>query len=62
MKPQFSDIFGFVGFIYILSFSIWALNAQAGVPEWALMILFTIGIIGFIVDGTIVYTYYLKKK
>lgn len=61
-RPQFFDIFGFIGFIYILAFSVWALNVQTEIPMWALMILFAIGVIGFIVDGMIVYTSYLKKK
>lgn len=60
MKPQFFDIFGFVGFIYILGFSIWALKVNMLIPKWPLIILLIIGVVGFLVDGAIVYFSYLK--
>jgi mannose/fructose/N-acetylgalactosamine-specific phosphotransferase system component IID len=58
--PQFFDIFGIIGFVYIIVFSIWVLKTKKPVSVWALAVLFAIGIIGFLVDSAIVYFSYLK--
>jgi uncharacterized membrane protein len=58
--PQFFDIFGAIGFIYIIALSIWIFKTKKPVSGWALGILFAIGIIGLLVDGAIIYFSYLK--
>lgn len=60
LKPQFFDIFGFLGFIYIATIA-WLLLSGISLPQWAIIILLLIGIIGLVVDGIIVYKFYLKK-
>lgn len=62
IKPEFFDIFGIAVFSFITIISYWAINNGNFVPRWALIILLTIGILGLIVDGTIVFLTYIKKK
>ncbi|MEK7654477.1 MAG: hypothetical protein AAB345_04365, partial [Patescibacteria group bacterium] len=59
LAPQFFDIFGSIGFIYIV---VLALLMVRGVfiPKWASGLLLLVGSIGLIVDGLMVYTYYLR--
>lgn len=68
LKPQLFDIFGMIGFIYIVYFSIrglfgkqilWGLFGKK-IPNWTLIILLLIGSIGLIIDSFVVYTFYLK--
>ncbi len=56
-KPEFFDIFGAIGFIYIIIFSYRVLLGK-NVPKWATVALLLIGIIGLLVDSIIVYTFY----
>jgi hypothetical protein len=58
LKPEFFDIFGAVGFAYIIGLSAWALAAKKKITWWALTILFFVGILGFLVDIAIVYFSY----
>ncbi|MDD3066465.1 MAG: hypothetical protein PHO48_01380 [Candidatus Gracilibacteria bacterium] len=58
--PQFFDIFGFLGFIYIVAIAGLLLSGIV-LPQWAIIILLLIGIIGLVIDGIIVYKFYLKK-
>ncbi len=57
---EFFDIFGIITFLYVTAFSSWLLFVQNFSPRWPVVILFLIGIIGFIVDAVIVYRSYLK--
>ena len=59
-EPQFFDIFGFVVFIYIILLS-WLLLRRIYVKKWMIIILLLIGITGLLVDGSVVYIYYLKS-
>jgi len=59
LEPQFFDIFGVIGFIYITILSLLALRGIS-LPKWTFIILFLIGVIGLFVDGLVVYTYYLR--
>jgi multidrug transporter EmrE-like cation transporter len=61
IRPEFFDIFGFLGFIYIIIFSSWFIYKKRKIPKWTLIILLILGIIGLIVDGSIVYTYYFMS-
>ena len=58
LKPEFFDIFGAIGFAYIIGLSAWALATKKKIPWQALAILFFIGALGFLVDVAIVYFSY----
>ncbi len=60
IRPEFFDIFGILVFSFITSLSVWGLWTKKKFPKWATIILLTIGVLGLIVDGTIVYMTYLK--
>lgn len=60
LEPQFFDIFGFVVFVYITLLS-WLLLRRIYVKKWMIIILFLIGVTGLLVDGSVVYVYYLKS-
>jgi len=58
MSPEFFDIFGFVGFLFITAVAVRSLARERSIPRWATIILAAIGIIGLCVDGAIVFLYY----
>ncbi len=60
-KAEFFDVFGAVGFLYITILSIFIL-IENSLPKWAVIILLIIGVVGLIVDSTIVAKTYLIKK
>jgi len=60
LEPQFFDIFGLIVFLYITLLS-WLLLRRIYVKKWMIIILFLIGITGLLVDGSVVYVYYLKS-
>lgn len=62
IKPEFFDIFGIAVFGFVAVISYQALNNGHFIPRWALAILLAIGILGLMVDGTIVFMTYIKKK
>jgi len=59
LSPEFFDIFGFLGFVYIAVLSLLALQGKL-IPRWAYIVLFLVGFLGLIVDGSIVYISYLR--
>jgi len=59
MKPEFFDIFRIGVFLFIMYISIFGLKTNKKIPKWALTILLIIGILGLIVDGTIVVMTYI---
>ncbi len=59
-NPAFYDLFGLIGFVFILSLSIWMLIKDKKPPVWSIIVLFIIGLVGFIVDWIITYVNYLK--
>lgn len=61
IKPEFFDIFGIAVFSFIVTISYQALNERL-IPRWVFIVLLVIGILGLIVDGTIVFMTYIKKK
>lgn len=61
LQPSFFDIFGAIGFLVIIGIAVKGLFNSGSLPEWMLVVLLLIGIIGFIVDCAIVYKTYLKK-
>lgn len=62
IKPEFFDIFGVAVFGFIITISYQALNNGHLISRWALVALLVVGILGLIVDGTIVFMTYIKKK
>lgn len=58
VNAEFFDIFGFLGFIYIIIISIWILRNKK-VPRWTAIILLIIGILGLTIDGFIIINTYL---
>lgn len=59
MRPEFFDIFGIGVFLFITCISIFGLKTNKKIPKWALIILLIIGILGLIIDGTIVIMTYV---
>jgi len=59
MRPEFFDIFGIGVFAFIACISIFGLKTNKKIPKWALIILLIIGILGLIIDGTIVIMTYV---
>jgi len=59
MVAEFFDIFGFIGFIFITWFAVQLLSKKKP-KRWMNIILLIIGVLGLIIDGTIVYMNYLK--
>ncbi len=62
IRPEFFDIFGILTFSVIVYIGARGLFWGEQVAPWGLWFLFLIGIAGLIVDGTIVYITYLKRK
>lgn len=63
MKPQHFDILGSLAFAYISIFAInMVVNKGEVMPEWSIYLLALIGVVGFLVDITIVFVYFIKKK
>ncbi len=59
LQPQFFDIFGLMSFVYIAFIAFWGLHGRR-FKKWELAILLAIGLGGLLVDGLIVYSYYLR--
>ena len=59
-NPEFFDIFGLIGFIFITWLAIHLLTKKQAPPKWASVILLIIGILGLIIDGAIVFINYLR--
>lgn len=60
LKPEFFDIFGALAFIFIIVVSIHAIRTDKPLPKAKAIVLLIIGMIGFLIDITIVYLHYLK--
>jgi uncharacterized membrane protein len=59
LEPHFFDIFGAIGFIYILILALFGLFGKR-IPRWAFFILLLMGIAGALLDTLVVYMFYLK--
>jgi len=62
MKAQHFDILGTVVFLFITFMSFRSLVGDNPLPEWSLYILLLIGILGLIIDSSIVYNFFIKRK
>ncbi len=59
-NPEFFDIFGFAGFIFIIFFSLYLLKKNKVPPKLYSIILLIIGILGLIIDGAVIFFNYLN--
>jgi uncharacterized membrane protein len=59
-KPEVFDVLGLATFIFIIIISSYSLITKIPLPNWSLIILLIIGILGLIIDGMIVYTSFIK--
>lgn len=59
-NPEFFDTFGLIVFLYITAISVWGLNSKQCLPQWSYTVLLLIGLSGLLVDGFIVYVYFLE--
>lgn len=62
LKPEHFDILGIFVFIYITFIALWALLAKNPLPDRIFYVLLVIGILGLIVDLTMVYRYIIRRK
>lgn len=60
LDPTFFDVFGLGTFGFITAAAAWALKTHRPLPRWVAWLLLTIGILGLIADGAIVYMTYLR--
>jgi peptidoglycan/LPS O-acetylase OafA/YrhL len=58
-NPAFYDPLGFITFAFLIGVGIYMLRKSKNAPEWIWFILILIGIIGLIVDGSIVFREFL---
>ncbi|MDO8557367.1 MAG: hypothetical protein Q7R98_02790 [Candidatus Jorgensenbacteria bacterium] len=60
IRPEFFDLFGIAVFLFITIESVRAIKTKKRIPRWVFVLLLVIGILGLLIDGTIVYkTYFL---
>ena len=59
-RPEFYDIFGMLAFIYIIALSLFQINSNAVLSHQWYILMLIIGIIGLVVDVTVVYNKFLK--
>lgn len=62
IRPEFFDIFGAGAFAVIAYMSMRALFLGASFPLWFVIFLVIAGVLGLVIDGTIVARTYFKKK
>lgn len=56
----FFDIFGVFIFAFLIGFSLWGLVTPKKTPEWVLLTILSIGLMGFLVDGfTVIKEYFI---
>jgi len=58
--PQFFDSIGVFVFLFIIVSAFWSLKTGRSFPVWVVWLLLATGVVGLIVDGAIVYTFYLR--
>lgn len=62
IRPEFFDIFGVFVWIFFIAISGRALYIGEAIPHWAVAVLLIISILGFLIDGVIVYKTYIKRR
>jgi len=61
-RAEFFDVFGVAVFSTITLLSGWSLMTGMPVPQWGLLFLFSVGLLGIFVDGAIVNKTYIRKE
>lgn len=59
-KPEFFDIFGLITFSVLTYIGYISLTLHNPLLDWQNYFILVVGILGLIIDGTIVYRTYLK--
>lgn len=62
LRPEHFDWLGFGAFIYFLAYGAFVMSTGDIPAPWATYLLVIFAGLGAIVDGTIVYRFFLKKK
>jgi hypothetical protein len=62
LKAEHFDWLGLVSFPFILLYGVYALHTGMLPSTWMTHMLVGIGIGGFLIDGTLIYKYFLKKR
>lgn len=62
LKAEHFDILGILTFPFILIYALYVLQTGHMPAEWTTKMLVVIGIGGIIIDGTIVYRFFFKKR
>jgi multidrug transporter EmrE-like cation transporter len=60
-SPAFYDIFGLVVFTFLTGVGIYMLKNPKNPPKWIWFILLTIGLLGLIVDGSVILKEFILK-
>jgi|AntRauTorcE11897_2_1112592.scaffolds.fasta_scaffold07689_2 hypothetical protein len=61
-RPEQYDILGLVVFLIIVGLGFWGIYSEAQLPHWVFILLLLIGAGGLLIDGSIVYDYFIRKK
>lgn len=61
-NPEHYDILGTVVFLFIIGISFYGIYNELRLPEWVFIILLLIGAGGLVIDGSIVYDYFIRKN
>jgi len=59
VNAEFFDIFGIIAFLYVTIISLMMLKKKNKLPKWTILFMLIVGILGLIVDTTIVIKTYL---
>lgn len=62
IRPEHFDILGVLAFPSIAAIALYALITGNALPKWVLFYLLFVGIVGLIIDGTIVDMMFLRKR
>ncbi|NCS98605.1 hypothetical protein GW764_00280 [Candidatus Parcubacteria bacterium] len=61
LKPQHYDILGLVVFLFIVGIAFFGIYNELQLPQWVFVVLLLIGVGGLLIDGSIVYNYFIKR-
>ncbi len=62
LKAEHFDLLGIISFPFILVYALSALSTGQIPAEWMTQTLIVIGIGGIIIDGTLVYRFFFKRR
>lgn len=62
IRPEFFDIFGIGTFAFLTFVALWGLLRGEALPDLVLYLILFIGVAGLIIDGSIVYKTYIRRR